>query len=104
MGDENKQFEASQQKLQKARKEGQVVKSKDFSTALALLVMFVIILKLSPFIWDQISILFVYLYDKIPDKHIENIGYTHPKVIECTMKRPNLTQIMLSNLLEISQI
>ena len=77
MGDENKQFEASHQKLQKARKEGQVVKSKDFSTALALLVMFVIILKLSPFIWDQISILFVYLYDKIPDKHIEDIGYTH---------------------------
>lgn len=77
MGDENKQFEASQQKLQKARKEGQVVKSKDFSTALALLVMFIIILKLSPFIWDQISILFVYLYDKIPDKHLEDIGYTH---------------------------
>lgn len=77
MGDENKQFEASQQKLQKARKEGQVVKSKDFSTALALLVMFIVILKLSPFIWDQISILFVYLYDKIPDKHIADIGYTH---------------------------
>ena len=77
MGDENKQFEASQQKLQKARKEGQVVKSKDFSTALALLVMFIVILKLSPFIWDQISILFVYLYDKIPDKHLADIGYTH---------------------------
>ena len=36
MGDEDKQFEASQQKLQKARKEGQVVKSKDFSTAISL--------------------------------------------------------------------
>lgn len=77
MGDEDKQFEASQQKLQKARKEGQVVKSKDFSMALALLVMFIVIVKLSPFIWDQISILFVYLYDKIPDKHIEDIGFTH---------------------------
>ena len=77
MGDENKQFEASQQKLQKARKEGQVVKSKDFSTAIALLVMFILIVKLAPFIWDQISILFVYLYDKIPDKHIEDIGYVH---------------------------
>ena len=77
MGDENKQFEASQQKLQKARKEGQVVKSKDFSTALAMLVMFTVIIKLAPFIWDQISILFVYLYDKIPDKHIENIGHVH---------------------------
>ena len=29
MGDENKQFEASQQKLRKAREQGQVVKSKD---------------------------------------------------------------------------
>ena len=77
MGDEDKQFEASQQKLQKARKEGQVVKSKDFSTAIALLVMFILIVKLAPFIWDQISILFVYLYDKIPDKHIEDIGYVH---------------------------
>ncbi len=77
MGDEDKQFEASQQKLQKARKEGQVVKSKDFSTAIALLVMFILIVKLAPFIWDQISILFVYLYDKIPDKHIEDIGFVH---------------------------
>ena len=77
MGDEDKQFEASQQKLQKARKEGQVVKSKDFSTAVAMLVMFIFIVKLAPFIWDQISILFVYLYDKIPDKHLEDIGYTH---------------------------
>ncbi len=77
MADENKQFEASQQKLQKARKEGQVVKSKDFSTALALLVMFITIIKISPFIWDQISVLFVYLYDKIPEKHLEDIGYVH---------------------------
>ena len=45
MGDENKQFEASQQKLQKARKEGQVVKSKEFSTAVAILVMFFVIIK-----------------------------------------------------------
>ena len=77
MADVINQFEASQQKLQKARKEGQVVKSKDFSTALALLVMFIAIIKLAPFIWDQLSILFVYMYDKIPDKHLEDIGYVH---------------------------
>ena len=77
MADENKQFAASQPTLQKARKEGQVVKSKDFSTALALLVMFIAIIKLAPFIWDQLSILFVYMYDKIPDKHLEDIGYVH---------------------------
>ena len=83
MGDEDKQFEASQQKLQKARKEGQVVKSKDFSTALGLVVMFTVIIKISPFIWDQISQLFVYLYDKIPDKHLEDIGYTHLLIAIC---------------------
>ena len=36
MGDEDKQFDATPRKLQQARKEGQVVKSKDFSTAISL--------------------------------------------------------------------
>ena len=62
MADEDKQFEASQQKLNKARKEGQVVKSKDFSTALGLIVMFSGIYALSPFIWEQISGLFTLMY------------------------------------------
>ncbi|MBQ4122433.1 EscU/YscU/HrcU family type III secretion system export apparatus switch protein [bacterium] len=83
MGDENKQFEASQQKLQRVRKEGQVVKSKDFSTALGLLVMFIFIIKMAPFIWNQILQLFVYIYDKIPDKHIEDIGFVHLMVSLC---------------------
>lgn len=74
MGDEDKQFEASQQKLQKARKEGQVVKSKDFSTALSLIVMFVIIVKTSPLVWDQITKLFVLLYEQIPSAHIDEMG------------------------------
>ena len=74
MGDEDKQFEASQQKLQKARKEGQVVKSKDFSTALSLMVMFVIIVKTSPLVWDQITKLFVLMYEQIPSAHISDIG------------------------------
>lgn len=77
MGDEDKQFEATQQKLQKARKEGQVVKSKDFSMAIALLVMFIAILKMAPFIWDQITKLFILCYEQIPNQHLENIGYTY---------------------------
>lgn len=77
MGDEDKQFEASQQKLQKARKEGQVVKSKDFSTALSLMIMFFVIIKISPFIWDQITKLFVLIYEQIPTAHIEKIGLTY---------------------------
>lgn len=74
MGDEDKQFEASQQKLEKARKEGQVVKSKDFSTALAMIVMFFAISRLAPFIFDQISRLFVLCYEQISNQHLENIG------------------------------
>ena len=37
MGDEDKQFDATPQKLQRARKEGQVVKSKDVSVAISLI-------------------------------------------------------------------
>lgn len=74
MGDEDKQFEASHQKLEKAKKEGQVVKSKDFSTAIAMIVMFFAIAKLSPFIFDQISRLFVLCYQQIPNQHLETIG------------------------------
>lgn len=81
MGDEDKQFEASQQKLQKARKEGQVVKSKDFSTAIALLVMFTGIYTLSPFIWSQITKLFVLLYEQIPNATIDKIGLPYMMLI-----------------------
>lgn len=74
MGDEDKQFEASQQKLRKARKEGQVVKSKDFSTAISLIIMFIVIYGLGPFIWSQISGLFSNLYEQIPNAHFDEIG------------------------------
>ncbi len=77
MGDEDKQFEATPRKLEQARKEGQVVKSKDFSTAIALLVMFSAILGLAPFIWEQIVTLFTLLYEQIPNQHISDIGMTY---------------------------
>ncbi|MBR3605441.1 MAG: EscU/YscU/HrcU family type III secretion system export apparatus switch protein [Candidatus Gastranaerophilales bacterium] len=77
MGDENKQYEASQQKLRKAREQGQVVKSKDLSTAIAIIVMFSVIYLLGPIIWAQLSALFVMIYEQIPNKHLEDIGYTY---------------------------
>ena len=77
MGDEDKQFEASHQKLEKARKEGQVVKSKDFSMALTMVVMMTLIFKLAPFIWNQITKLFTLMYEQIPNQHIEGIGFTY---------------------------
>ena len=74
MGDEDKQFDATPRKLEQARKEGQVVKSKDFSTAISLLVLFTAINGLAPFIWQQITQLFVLLYEQIPNAHIDSIG------------------------------
>ena len=53
MGDEDKQYDATPQKLERARKEGQVVKSKDVSTALSLLIVFTFINLMSPFIWNM---------------------------------------------------
>ena len=74
MGDEDKQFDATPQKLKKARDEGQVVKSKDFSTALSLLVLFATINGLAPFIWHQITKLYVLLYEQIPNSNLDVIG------------------------------
>ncbi len=74
MGDEDKQFDATPRKLEQARKEGQVVKSKDFSTAISMLALFSIIYALSPLIWDQVSRLFVLCYEQIPNQHLSEIG------------------------------
>ena len=74
MGDEDKQFDATPRKLEQAKKEGQVVKSKDFSTALSLLILFSAIYALAPFIWDQITKLFVLCYEQIPNQHLNDIG------------------------------
>ena len=81
MADEDKQFEATQQKLQRVRKEGQVPKSEDFPKAISMLVMFFLVYKLAPFIWDNIVKLFVLLYEQIPNATIENIGFGYILVV-----------------------
>ena len=77
MGDEDKQFDATPQKLERARKEGQVVKSKDVSTALSLLVMFTFINMMAPIIWQAIVGLFRTLYEQISNHTLEEIGLTY---------------------------
>ena len=77
MGDEDKQFEATPQKLERARKEGQVVKSKEVCIALSLLIMFSVIKGLAPMIWNQISGMFKNLYEQIPNAHISDIGISY---------------------------
>lgn len=74
MGDEDKQFDATPRKLEQARKQGQVVKSKDFSTAISLLIVFSSIYALAPFIWSRIAALFVQCYEQIPNQHLDAIG------------------------------
>ena len=77
MGDEDKQYDATPRKLEQARKEGQVVKSKDFSMAVALLVMFSVIFGLAGFIWLQISQLYTLMYEQIPNTHLDKIGLSY---------------------------
>lgn len=84
MGDEDKQFDATPRKLEQARKEGQVVKSKDFSTAISLLVLFSVIFALAPFIWNQIVQLYTLLYEQIPNAHIDSVGDTY--IVSVTLK------------------
>ena len=77
MGDEDKQYDATPRKLEQARKEGQVVKSKDFSMAIALLVMFSVIFGLANFIWHQIAQLYTLMYEQIPNAKIDQIGLSY---------------------------
>lgn len=77
MADDDKPFEATPQKLRKVRQEGQIVKSKDLSTAISLLVMFLALYGIAPIMWEQFSKLFVLLYEQIPNAHLEEIGYTY---------------------------
>jgi flagellar biosynthesis protein FlhB len=77
LADENKQFEASGQKLKKAKDEGSVFKSKDLSSSIFLLAMFMILFKMAPFIWKEMASLFILIFEEIPNKSIEDIGWQY---------------------------
>ncbi|MCE3235930.1 MAG: flagellar biosynthesis protein FlhB [Vampirovibrio sp.] len=77
MADENKQFEASAQKLKRAKEEGQVFKSKDLSTAVFLMAMFMMVFGMAPFIWKEVETLFILVFEQIPYKSIEEIGWQY---------------------------
>lgn len=83
MADEDKQFDATPHKLQKAREEGQVVKSKDISTAISLIVLFMLLYFMIPMIWQELYKLFVFVFEHIPDKSIEEIGTPHFMFMVC---------------------
>jgi flagellar biosynthetic protein FlhB len=77
LADENKQFEASAQKLKKAKEEGQVFKSKDLSTAVFMMAMFMMLFAMAPFIWKEVATLFILVFEQIPNKSIEAIGWQY---------------------------
>ena len=81
MGDENKQFEATPQKLKKAREQGQVFKSKDLSGAVFLVAMIMLIMALAPFIWSEVASLFVLVFEQIPNKSIEEVGWQYLTIL-----------------------
>lgn len=77
MADEDKQFEASPQKLKKAREEGQVFKSKDLTSAVFLVVMFSLLIAMSPFVFNEVAALFIVIFELIPEKGIEEVGWQY---------------------------
>lgn len=81
MADEDKQFEATPHKLKKARDEGQVFKSKDISTAVFLVAMFLLLFLMAPLVWHEISAMFILVFDQIPNASIEKTGWQYLAVI-----------------------
>ena len=74
MADENKQFEATPHKLKKVHEQGQAFKSKDLSSAVFLVLMFVMLIGMAPIIWNEVAGMFVLIFEQIPNKHIDEIG------------------------------
>jgi len=81
LGDEDKQFEATPQKLKKAREQGQVFKSKDLSTAVFLIALFSLLFLMAPLIWKEIAAMFILLFEQIPNASIEKIGWQYIAII-----------------------
>jgi flagellar biosynthesis protein FlhB len=75
MGDEDKSFEASAEKLRRAKEEGQVAKSQDLSTALFLLVLFMLLFNMAPMFYKEIAALFILIFEQIPNATIEEMGW-----------------------------
>ena len=96
MADDDKQFDATPHKLRKAREEGQVVKSKDLTIAISLILMTMVIFNLSSFVWGQLTHLFILLYEQIPNKHIEDIGLAYLLFLTIVPTVLIITPIMLA--------
>jgi flagellar biosynthetic protein FlhB len=81
MGDEDKQFEASADKIRRAREEGNVFKSQDAIAAAGLLVTFYALMALVPFYGREISSLFVLILELVPLAHIQDMGWQYIALI-----------------------
>jgi flagellar biosynthetic protein FlhB len=81
LADEDKQFDATPQKLKRAREEGQIFKSQELLTALFLVAMFALLFALAPMIWNEVATLFILIFEQIPNKTIEAIGWQYLLVL-----------------------
>lgn len=81
MADEDKQFEATPQKLKKVREQGQVVKSRDLNTAVSLIVLFYLLILTARPIFDEVSRMFILIFEQIPNASIEKIGWQYLAVV-----------------------
>jgi flagellar biosynthetic protein FlhB len=81
MADEDKQFEASAEKIKRAREEGNVFKSQDLNAALSLIAVFYTLMALIPLYWQEIASLFVLIFEQIPHATISNMGWQYLAII-----------------------
>lgn len=84
MADEDKQFEATPQKLKKVREEGQWYKSQDLTTALVLLALFGLFFAMAPVLWGELTRMFVVIFEQVAHTTLANAG---PGVIALIVAR-----------------
>jgi flagellar biosynthetic protein FlhB len=81
VGDEDKQFDASPDKIRKAREEGNVFKSQDLNAAIGLVAVFYVLMALMPIYWHELATLFVLIFEQVPHASISNMGWQYLALI-----------------------
>jgi flagellar biosynthetic protein FlhB len=84
LADEDKQFEASPEKIRRAREEGNVFKSQDLNTAISLVAVFYTLMAFIPLYWRELCSLFILIFEQIPYASIGEMGWQYLGII--TMK------------------
>jgi flagellar biosynthetic protein FlhB len=81
LADEDKQFEATPEKIRRAREEGNVFKSQDLITAIGLIAVFYTLMAFAPLYWHELATLFILIFEQIPHAHLNDMGWQYIAVI-----------------------